>query len=80
MHTPANGSPDFCRTRRMSPTLAPSGLALEKRVVRAPVGSRSAICEAWTAATGFLKCEAGEGGGGKVLILRETWAVCQLSH
>lgn len=56
----------------MSPTRGASGLDLEKRAVRAPVGSWRAIWEAWIEAMGSLKQEAGEGGGGKVLILRFT--------
>jgi hypothetical protein len=43
MHTPAKGSPFFNRTRRTSPTFAASVLVLEKRRVRAPVGSRTRI-------------------------------------
>lgn len=46
MHTPANGSPVLSRTRRISPTLAASGFVLENKLVRAPVGSRTAICSA----------------------------------
>ncbi|EDN91834.1 hypothetical protein SS1G_07695 [Sclerotinia sclerotiorum 1980 UF-70] len=46
MHTPAKGSPVLRRTRRISPTLAASGFVLENRLVRAPVGSRTAICSA----------------------------------
>jgi hypothetical protein len=72
MQTPAKGSPLRRRTSRMSNTRAASGLVLEKRAVRAPVGSWRAIWLAWMAETGSLKCEAGEGGGGKVLILRFT--------
>lgn len=64
MQIPANGSPFLRRTSRMSPTLAPSGLVLEKRVVRDPVGSRREIWEAWREAMGSLNWEAGEGGGG----------------
>jgi len=56
----------------MSPTRAASGLVLEKRAVRRPVGSWRAIWEAWMAAMGSLKSEAGDGGGGKVLILPFT--------
>jgi hypothetical protein len=56
----------------MSPTRAASGLDLENRAVRSPEGSRSVIWEAWIEAMGSLKWEAGEGGGGKVLILRFT--------
>lgn len=64
MQTPANGSPFFWRTRRISPTLAASGLVLLKSAVRAPVGSRTEICSAWRSPIGFLNLAAGEGGGG----------------
>lgn len=53
MHTPAKGSPVRWRTSRMSPTRAHSGLSFAKRRVRAPVGSRRLICEAFTAEMGL---------------------------
>lgn len=68
MHTPAKGSPFLRRTRRMSPTWAASGLALEKRVVRSPVGSRRATWDAVTVFMGSLQRARVEGGGGKALI------------
>ena len=68
MHTPANGSPVFRRTRRISPTLAASGLALEKSFVRAPTGSRRLIWAAWKSLTGSLNLEAMEGGGAMALM------------
>lgn len=52
MQTPANGSPVRWRTSRISPTRAHSGFVFEKRRVRAPVGSSSAICEVFTCETG----------------------------
>ena len=54
MQTPAKGSPVFIRTRRMSPTFAASRLVLEKRFVRAPVGSRMVTCEAVRSFIGSL--------------------------
>lgn len=72
MHTPANGSPVFNRTRRISPTLAASEFDLEKRAVRAPVGSRTDICAASKSFIGALKTEAGDGGGGRVFIFLLT--------
>jgi hypothetical protein len=75
MQIPAKGSPFLRRTSRMSPTLAASGLALLKREVRAPVGSRTAIWEAWREAIGSLKLAAGEGGGGNALIFLLTGVV-----
>ena len=68
MHTPAKGSPPFRRTSRMSPTFAASGLVLENRAVRAPVGSRRAIWSAQRALRGSLVLAEGKGGAGKILI------------
>jgi hypothetical protein len=53
MHTPAKGSPVRCRTSRMSPTRAHSGLSFAKRRVRAFVGSRRVVWEVVTAAMGL---------------------------
>jgi hypothetical protein len=64
MQTPAKGSPPFKRTKRMSPTFAASGFVLEKRDVRAPVGSRSAIWSAQRALRGSLVLAAGKEGAG----------------
>lgn len=72
MHTPAKGSPVFRRTKRMSPTLAASGLVREKREVRAPVGSRREIWEDVRSLMGSLNLEAGEAGGAMALIFRRT--------
>jgi hypothetical protein len=63
MHTPAKGSPVRCRTRSVSPTRAHSGFVREKRRVRAPVGSRSAIWDVVTRAT----------GSGQVLVMGVFW-------
>lgn len=64
MQTPAKGSPVLRRTRRISPTFADSGLALENRFVRAPVGSRSWIWSFWRERMGSLNLATGVGGGG----------------
>jgi len=47
----------------MSPTFAASRLVLEKRAVRAPVGSRREIWSVVRALRGSLKRAAREGGG-----------------
>ena len=52
----------------MSPTRAASGLSFAKSLVRAPVGSRTAICSAWRFLMGSLKMLADVGGGGRVFI------------
>jgi len=67
MHTPANGSPVFSRTRRMSPTLAASVFVREKRWLRAPVGSRMDIWSSVKALMGSLHTFANETGGGTTL-------------
>lgn len=72
MQTPANGSPVLSRTSRMSPTRAASGLSFEKRRVRAPVGSRTAICSLCRSLMGSLKILAGVGGGGWAFIFLLT--------
>ena len=56
----------------MSPTRAASGLSFAKSFVRAPVGSRTAICSAWRFLMGSLKILAGVGGGGYVFIFLVT--------
>ena len=72
MHTPAKGSPVFKRTSRISPTLADSGFVLENNWVRAPVGSSNNICSAVSSLIGSRWIEAGDDGGGKVLIVLVT--------
>lgn len=52
----------------MSPTLAASGLVLEKSFVRAPMGSRRVIWEDWKSLTGSRNLAAMEGGGAMALM------------
>ena len=64
MQTPAKGSPFLRRTRRMSPTFADSVFSFEKRLLRAPVGSRIAIWVLVKSSNGSLHTALAEGGGG----------------
>jgi len=68
IQAPANGSPSLCRTSITSPNLTHSGLSREKSCVRPPVGSRMAICMAFSSFMGSLQRFHVDGGGGYVLI------------
>lgn len=56
----------------MSPTRAASRFVLEKRLVRAPVGSSMAIWDFVTSCIGSFHTARTEGGGGRTFMRRLT--------